>query len=307
MVISRLNLDKLMALLALIQEGVGDLRALAALPREEFLADRRNPAAAESYLRRSLEAIFDVGRHILAKGYGNKDVEYKAVARLLVDKGVVSETCGAQLVKMAGYRNRMVHLDHQITPDEMYGILQNRLGDLDRFVVEIEGFLERYRQSLGGFTLIELVLLIVLLAILAAVAIPRLGSVTGDQAGAFARKLKAHVAYAQELAMSTGMRHRVEFTASTYRVVNDANGNGTYGEAGEVAADPSGGDLDITAPSGVTLATDLDGGYVEFDTLGVPYDNSGSLPPGGRTVTVSGGGVSRILTIQPETGRLSLG
>ncbi len=32
-----------------------------------ILSDRRNPAAAESYLRRSLEAIFDIGRHILAK------------------------------------------------------------------------------------------------------------------------------------------------------------------------------------------------------------------------------------------------
>lgn len=147
MVISKLNFEKLMALLSFAQEGTADLRELGKLSRDTFLSDRRNPAAAESYLRRSLEAVFDVGRHILAKGYGDKDVEYKAVARLLAEKGVVSEECGAQLLKMAGYRNRMVHMYHQIGPEELYEIITSHLGDLDRFTREIQEFLEQYRRS----------------------------------------------------------------------------------------------------------------------------------------------------------------
>ena len=35
-----------------------------------FAADPRTPAAAESYLRRGLEALLDLGRHLLAKGFG---------------------------------------------------------------------------------------------------------------------------------------------------------------------------------------------------------------------------------------------
>ncbi len=35
------------------------------VPRQDFLGDATIAGAAESYLRRSLEAIFDVGRHII--------------------------------------------------------------------------------------------------------------------------------------------------------------------------------------------------------------------------------------------------
>ncbi len=147
MVTSKLNLEKLMSLLSLVQEGAADLRELGKLSREDFLSDRRNPAAAESFLRRSLEAVFDIGRHVLAKGYGGKDVEYKAVARLLAEKGVVGEECAAQLLKMAGYRNRMVHMYHQVGPEELYEIITNHLGDLDRFTREVQKFLGQYRRS----------------------------------------------------------------------------------------------------------------------------------------------------------------
>ena len=46
------------------------IEALQDLPiqnKEKFLASKHNIAAAESYLRRSLEALFDIGRHILTK------------------------------------------------------------------------------------------------------------------------------------------------------------------------------------------------------------------------------------------------
>jgi uncharacterized protein YutE (UPF0331/DUF86 family) len=59
---------------------------LAALSDSEFMKPR-NLAAAESFLRRSLEAIFDVGRHVLAT-MGRIDLaqEYKAIARGLAKK-----------------------------------------------------------------------------------------------------------------------------------------------------------------------------------------------------------------------------
>jgi hypothetical protein len=59
---------------AIVTERVSWVRTmLAALRRlplstyEEFMADPRNPAAAESSLRRALEALLDSARHILAQ------------------------------------------------------------------------------------------------------------------------------------------------------------------------------------------------------------------------------------------------
>jgi uncharacterized protein YutE (UPF0331/DUF86 family) len=145
MVISSLNVDKINENLDLIGAHLGKLRRMAAVLRSDFLADERNAAASESFLRRSLEAVFDIGRHILAKSYGFKSLEYKEVAQALADRGVVSEDMGLTLIKIAGYRNRLVHYYKEIRPEEIYDILQRDLGDLEKFLKEMNAFLERYR------------------------------------------------------------------------------------------------------------------------------------------------------------------
>lgn len=49
---------------------VQTIRELPLEDREAFFADNRNIWTADSCLRRGLEALFDLGRHILAKGFG---------------------------------------------------------------------------------------------------------------------------------------------------------------------------------------------------------------------------------------------
>lgn len=46
---------------------LAEIRALPLESRAIFFEDSRNIWAAESCLRRALEALFDLGRHILAK------------------------------------------------------------------------------------------------------------------------------------------------------------------------------------------------------------------------------------------------
>src|SRR5512139_1115954 len=111
--------------------------ALADLPlkkKREFLKSRHNIAAAESYLRRSLEALFDVGRHILAKGFAYPATEYKEIARGLFEKAVLEKDEAELLRKMAGYRNRMVHFYHDISPEELLDICLNHTDEIDRLL-----------------------------------------------------------------------------------------------------------------------------------------------------------------------------
>ena len=115
------------------------------MPICEILSDRRNAAAAESFLRRSLEAIFDIGRHILAKTGGiNMATEYKAIARGLGERNVVSKDLSQKLIQMAGYRNRMVHMYHIIAEDELYNIITEDLNDIREFVVSIKKYLTTF-------------------------------------------------------------------------------------------------------------------------------------------------------------------
>ena len=116
--------------LAWIDKMVAEIRALPLGCYEEFSANRRDVWAAESCLRRALEAIFDLGRHILAKGFGLGVTEYKQIATELETAAVLSHSRARLLSTLAGYRNRLVHFYHEVTSEELYEICRNNLDDL---------------------------------------------------------------------------------------------------------------------------------------------------------------------------------
>ncbi len=137
-------IDKLLVKdrLRMIAEFYIELGELKNLPKDEFFTTR-NSAAAESFLRRSLEAVFDIGRHILSKSGGIELAkEYKGIATGLGEKNIVTKELANKLVKMAGYRNRLVHLYHQVGKEEMYSILLNNLDDLKEFVKQVSEYIE---------------------------------------------------------------------------------------------------------------------------------------------------------------------
>jgi uncharacterized protein YutE (UPF0331/DUF86 family) len=106
---------------------------------EEFVSDPRNVAAAESYLRRGIEALLDLGRHLLSKGFGVAVVEYKEVGARLVEMGVLSKEHEPLLRKIAGYRNRMVHFYHEVGQEELYALCTKNLADIETLLsVQVE-------------------------------------------------------------------------------------------------------------------------------------------------------------------------
>lgn len=118
--------------LALIRECLTDLRALPATSLTEFAADRRNAHAADSLLRRSIEALFDTARHMLAKHFAIGALEYREVARKAAETGLVADSALAQrFLQIAGFRNRLTHHYDNVTPAELLEILHCDLGDIE--------------------------------------------------------------------------------------------------------------------------------------------------------------------------------
>ena len=147
MVISNLNTARILELTRYIESCLEEIKPYSKIGIKEFLSDKKNPPFIESYLRRSLEALFDIGRHILAKTYGFKEIEYKEIARELGKREVISQELSDVLIKMAGYRNRMVHFYKEITPEEIHQILINNLGDFDKFNKEVISFIRKYEEK----------------------------------------------------------------------------------------------------------------------------------------------------------------
>lgn len=129
--------------LHLVEQLLHNIRSLPLSDRQAFFADWRNVGAAESSLRRSLEALLDIGRHILAKGYVQGVGEYKEIATRLYTVGVLLEKDSQNFRMIAGYRNRLVLVYHEVTGDELYKLCATFLGDVERIV-------QAYRDWLGA-------------------------------------------------------------------------------------------------------------------------------------------------------------
>lgn len=147
MVISKLNFEKINKRIFYIEETLKNLYEIKSRGKENFLKDSILVSAAESNIRKALEAIFDIARHILAKSYGYKDLEYKQMAKLLAKNKIVSESYLPTLIKMAGYRNRLVHFYFEITPEELWSIIENNLSDFEEFLKYINNFLIKIKTS----------------------------------------------------------------------------------------------------------------------------------------------------------------
>lgn len=113
-----------------------------------FLDDPRTIAAAESYLRRGLEALMDLGRHILAKGFGVAATEYKSIAVELGKAGVLGNEDVQSLSRMAGYRNRMVHFYNEVGDEELYQICTGHLDEVENLLTKLEHWLRQHPEKI---------------------------------------------------------------------------------------------------------------------------------------------------------------
>ena len=133
--------------LAWVRKMLEGIRNLPLASYEQFQSDPRTLAAAESYLRRALEALLDLGRHILAKGFALAPAEYKEVADELGKANVLSGEDRVLLRQMAGYRNRLVHFYHEVSQEELYALCTLHLSDIEHVGEVILRWLQEHPEK----------------------------------------------------------------------------------------------------------------------------------------------------------------
>lgn len=115
-----------------IEKMLAEIRSLPLHDYKDFIGDKRNVWSAESCLRRSLEALFDLGRHLLARGFKMGVSEYKEIAQRLGECGILTPEEVVMLRILVGYRNRLVHFYHEVESEELYKICKEELRDIER-------------------------------------------------------------------------------------------------------------------------------------------------------------------------------
>ncbi len=117
------------------------------LPFDAYLSDTKTKDAVERNLQVALQACIDIGKMIVrAEGFRQPE-DNKGVFVVLAENGIISDASLAFLLPMAGTRNVLVHGYDKVDDATIYGVIQKRLPDLERFLVEVkENYLDRARR-----------------------------------------------------------------------------------------------------------------------------------------------------------------
>jgi uncharacterized protein YutE (UPF0331/DUF86 family) len=110
-----------------------ELSEIKKMPQKELAENRIVRAAAERLLQVAIETIQNIGNHIIAtRGYRSPK-DYADIFRVLEEENIITSDFSQQLQKMAKFRNRLVHLYWDIDVQMIYDIIQNKLGDFEKF------------------------------------------------------------------------------------------------------------------------------------------------------------------------------
>jgi len=133
-----LNIDKLYSKFGDIRKSLERLRLFRDISLDEFLNDKDKQDIAGFRLIVATEAAIDTCLHVAVKILKEVPEEYAGCFQLLGDHNLIERELALRLVKMARFRNLLVHRYWEIDYSRMYKIITGPdLDDLEEFIIQI--------------------------------------------------------------------------------------------------------------------------------------------------------------------------
>ena len=137
-----INRDVVLERIGHINKMLTYLKRHSRRSREEFLADEEAKYAAVYELQTALEAVSDIGNHIIAAvGLGRPQTR-EEIARILGRERVIPTDLAESLTSALSMRNVLVHGCLELMTDLVFQALQSDLGDLEAFCRAILAYIE---------------------------------------------------------------------------------------------------------------------------------------------------------------------
>ncbi len=123
--------------LSKLEELLGDLRSLARLEREAYLADHTSRTLAERWLHLAAECAIDIAHHLIADRGWKSPQTYREAFQTLARHGVLDSALAEQMEGWAGLRNILVHLYLEIDHEILYQTLAQELDQLESYAAAV--------------------------------------------------------------------------------------------------------------------------------------------------------------------------
>lgn len=125
-----------------LEEAVGELKKLQRVPKERFLKDKTIQYAAMYAMILGIEAICDIGNHLLAYFFNRPADTYKDIILTLGECEVIPKNFAQRSSKMTDFRNILIHLYLKVDPEEVYKNFQKAPEEFNKFAKYFLEFLK---------------------------------------------------------------------------------------------------------------------------------------------------------------------
>ena len=137
----RYDQEKMVKLVSELRKSIARLRELGKLPQDEFLKDPDKIGSSKYHFIVAIESTIDMSNHIISRNGYRVPEDYGDTFTVMGEVGAIEEAFSEELVKMAKFRNRLVHLYWEVDDRQLHEILQTRLDDFKIFLDSISAFL----------------------------------------------------------------------------------------------------------------------------------------------------------------------
>jgi len=142
-----LNIERLKTLSEEIRDALNNLREYAGLSDTEILSNKTILNATKYNFIVAIQAVIDICHHIVARLSGKVPDEYGECFLLLKDMALIDPEYAIRLKSMAGFRNILIHLYHEVDDERVCKHLKNDLGVIEDFLDVIKTIAEKKEKG----------------------------------------------------------------------------------------------------------------------------------------------------------------
>lgn len=121
------------------------------VPYDTFLNDPVYQASSERFLHLAIESCLNIGNRLISLFQFERPVKtpetYADIFIEMKNLGVVDNYFAQRLVRMAKFRNRLVHLYWEIDKEAIYRFIQESLEDFNTFQQRVVEYLKEKEED----------------------------------------------------------------------------------------------------------------------------------------------------------------